>query len=85
MCNDVVDLDVLMVSYSFHCEFVSFLEITVGCAKKSLGIDPILFNWIHPVPGFYCVLEFPRTVNNRVGNVGSMDLVVQGSSQLPIF
>ena len=40
----------------------------MGCMKMGIEIDPILLNWIHPVPGFNCVLEFPRTVNNRVGN-----------------
>ena len=36
----------------------SFLELAAGYAKMCLKIDPILFNWIHPVPGFNCALEF---------------------------
>ena len=50
-----------------------------------LEIDPILLNFIHPVPGFNCVLEFLRPVNNRVGSVGRLYMGVHGSSQLPVY
>ena len=85
MCNDVVEQVVLLVSCSLHCEFTIFLELVVGCTKMGLEIDPILLNWIHLVPGFDCVLEFPRPVNNFVGNVGHLGMGVRGSSQLPVF
>ena len=85
MCDNVVDKVGLMVPCSFHREFAGFLELAVACAKMALKIDPIVLNWIHPVPGFNCVLRFPHPVNNHVGNVGCMDLGVRGSSQLPVF
>ena len=44
--------------------------------KWGFKIDPILLNWIHPVPGFNFILEFSCTVNNRVGYVGRLDLGV---------
>ena len=50
-----------------------------------LEIDLILLKWIHPIPGFNCVLEFPRPVNNRVCGVGRMDMGVQGFSHFPVF
>ena len=74
-----------MLSCSFHCEFASFLELAVGCAKMGLKIDIILLNWIHPVPDFNCVLEFTRAVNNCVGDVGCPGLGVRGYGQFPIF
>ena len=66
-----------MISCSFHCE--------LGCVKRGLKIDPILLNWINLVPGFNCVLEFPRPFNNRVGDVGRLDLGVQGSIWFSVF
>ena len=50
-----------------------------------LKIDPILLNWIHPVPGFNCVLVFPRPVNIFLGDVGLLYLGVRVSSQFPIL
>ena len=85
MCDNVIDQVGLMVSCRFHCEFAGFLELVVGCENMGLEIDPILLNWIHQVPGFNCVLEFPSCVNNRVGNVGRLDLGVRGYSQFPVF
>ena len=85
MCDDVVDKVVFMVSYSFHGEFAGFLELAVGCAKMGLEIDLILLNWIHLVPGFNCALEFPRPVNNRIGDVDRPDLGVRGSRQFLLF
>ena len=85
MCKNIVDQDRLVASCSFHCEFSSFLELAVGCAKMGLKIDPILLKWIHPVPGFNCDLEFPCTVNNHVGYVGSLDLGERGSIQFLIL
>ena len=85
MCEDVVDQIGLMVSCSFHYEFAVFLELTMGCAKMGLKIDLILLNWIHPVPYFTFVLEFARPGNNRVGNVGCLDLGVRGYNQFPVF
>ena len=85
MCKNIVDQDRLVASCSFHCEFSSFLKLAVGCAKMGLKMDPILLNWIHPVLGFNCVLEFPHPVNNCVGNVGHIYMGVQVSIKFPIF
>ena len=85
MCENFIDQVGLMVSCSFHCEFAGFLEIAVGCAKMGLKIDQIFLNWSHPVPSFNCILEIPRPVNNRVGDVGLLDLGVRGYSQFPIL
>ena len=56
MCDNVVDQVSLVVSCSLHFEFAGFLELAVGCAKMGLKIDSVLLNYIHPVPGFNCVL-----------------------------
>ena len=48
-------------------------------------IDPILLDWIHPVPGFNCDPGFYRPVNNHVGDAGRLDLGVLLSSQFPVF
>ena len=85
MCDDVIDQVGLMVSCIFHCEFAGLLELMVGYAKLGLKMDPILLNWIHPVPDFTFVLEFARPGNNRVGDVGCMDLGVRGYNQFPVF
>ena len=77
MCENDVDQVGSMVSCSFRCEFASFFELALGCAKMGLKIDPILLNWIHLVPYFNCVLEFPPPVNNSVDDVGCLDLGVQ--------
>ena len=57
----------------------------MGCVKMGLKIDPFFLNCIHLVPGFNCVLEYPHPVNNRVGDVGHLYMVVQGSSNFPLF
>ena len=85
MCNDVVAQVGLMVSYRSHYEFAGFFELAMGCTKMVLKIDPVMLNWIHPVPDFNCVLGFPRPVNNCVGDVGCMDMVVRGSSPFAVF
>ena len=85
VCGGVVDQVGLMVSRNFHCEFASFLKLVVGCAKMGPRIYPILLNWIHPVPGFYCVLVFPCPGNNHVGNVGRLFMCVRVSFQFTVF
>ena len=74
-----------MVYCSFHCDFSGFLDLAVGCLKIGLEFETIFFNWIHPVPGFNFVLEFPRPVNNCVGNFGRLCMGVRGSIQFPVF
>ena len=56
-----------------------------GLWKMSLKVYPILLKLIHPVPGFNCILEFPRPVNNHASDVGRMDMSVWGSCQFPVL
>ena len=73
-----------MVSRIFHYLLASFLELIVGCAKIGLKIYPILMEWTHLIPGFNFVLELRCPVDNPVGNIGCMDIIVRIYSQFPV-
>ena len=45
-----------------HCQFACFFYLVVGCAEMGFKIDPILLDWVHLIPGFYCIMELSRLV-----------------------
>ena len=40
-------------------------------------IDPILLDWVHPVPGFYCILKLHCLVDDVVCNVCCLKIGVR--------
>ena len=72
---------ILVESYILHCQFTCFLELAVDCVKMCIKIDPISMDWVHPIPGFYCILELPRLVEDGVVYVRCLYMGVQESSQ----
>ena len=74
-----------MLSCILHCQFTCLFDLAVGCTKTGFKIDPILLNWNHLIPGFYCILEPTLPVYDGLGYICRLYLGVKGYSQFLVF
>ena len=85
MWNDFIYNFGLAETDILYCKLSCFFDLTVGCAQTGFKIDPILFDWIHPVPGLYVIIKISCLVDDGIQNVGGLDLVIWESCKFPLF